>query len=185
MTAPPIGVAARLKTSHMTVASIWEKHGLQPHRLRHHLAGNEAQFEQKAADIIGIYMHPPAHTAVFCVDEKTAIQALDRLDSVLSISPVRAESHGFEIFAMAPSLLTRRWTTAAAKCWARPPLDIPARSSRTSWTRLRPANPQAKRSTSSPTISPPTKPIWCSHSWSAIQTCISTTRQPILPGSTR
>lgn len=91
-------LAAKLKTSHMTVARIWEKHGLQPHRLRHHMVSNDAQFEQKAADIIGLYLHPPAHAAVFCVDEKTAIQALDRLDPVLPLSPGRAESHGFEYF---------------------------------------------------------------------------------------
>jgi len=35
--------------------------------------------KKKAADIIGLYMNPPQHAAVFCVDEKTAIQALDRL----------------------------------------------------------------------------------------------------------
>jgi transposase len=91
-------LATCLKTSHMTVARIWEKHGLQPHRLRHHMVSNDAEFEQKAADIIGLYMHPPAHAAVFCVDEKTAIQALDRLDPVLPLSPGRAESHGFEYF---------------------------------------------------------------------------------------
>src|SRR5205814_5908125 len=53
---------------------------------------------QKAADIIGLYLNPPAHAAVFCVDEKTAIQALDRLDPVLPLSPGRAERHGFEYY---------------------------------------------------------------------------------------
>jgi transposase len=91
-------LAARLRTSHMTVARIWNKHGLQPHRLRHHMVSNDADFEKKAADIIGLYMNPPAHAAVFCVDEKTAIQALDRLDPVLPLSPGRAESHGFEYY---------------------------------------------------------------------------------------
>jgi hypothetical protein len=33
---------------------------------------------------------------VFSVDEKTAIQALDRKDRMLPLSPGRAESHGFE-----------------------------------------------------------------------------------------
>src|SRR5437899_3890694 len=42
--------------------------------------------------------HPPQHVAVFCVDEKTAIQALDRLDPVLPLSPGRAERHGFEYY---------------------------------------------------------------------------------------
>ena len=41
---------------------------------------------------------PSAHAAVFCVDEKSAIQALDRLDPVLPLSPGRAERHGFEYY---------------------------------------------------------------------------------------
>jgi transposase len=91
-------LAAKLGTSHMMVARVWRRYGLQPHRLRHHMASDDPEFESKAADIIGLYMHPPAHAAVFCVDEKTAIQALDRLDPVLPLSPGRAESHGFEYF---------------------------------------------------------------------------------------
>lgn len=51
---------------------------------------------EKAADIIGLYLNPPAHAAVFCVDEKTAIQALDRVDPILPLLPGRAERHGFE-----------------------------------------------------------------------------------------
>jgi hypothetical protein len=47
-------------------------------------------------DVIGLYVKPPQHAAVFGVDEKTAIQALDRLDPVLPLSPGRAEGHGFE-----------------------------------------------------------------------------------------
>ena len=48
--------------------------------------------------MIGLYLNPPQHAAVFCVDEKTAIQALDRKDPVLPLSPGRAERHGFEYF---------------------------------------------------------------------------------------
>jgi transposase len=62
------------------------------------MASNDPAFEQKAADIIGLYLDPPQHAAVFCVDEKTAIQALDRLDPVLPLSPGRAERHGFEYY---------------------------------------------------------------------------------------
>ena len=43
-------------------------------------------------------MNPPQHAAVFCVDDKMAIQALDRKDPVLPLSPGRAERHGFEYF---------------------------------------------------------------------------------------
>lgn len=84
--------------SHMTVARIWAKHGIKPHRLEGYLTSNDPDFETKAADVIGLYLNPPQNAAVFCVDEKTAIQALDRKDPVLPLSPGRAERHGFEYY---------------------------------------------------------------------------------------
>lgn len=89
-------LAARLGLSHMTVARVWQRAGLQPHRLEHYVASPDPEFEQKAADVIGLYLNPPAHAVVFCVDEKTTIQALDRREPVLPLSPGRAERHGFE-----------------------------------------------------------------------------------------
>lgn len=86
----------KLRLSHNRVARVWARAGLQPHRLRRYMASDDPDFEAKAADIIGLYLKPPANAAVFCVDEKTAIQALDRLDPVLPLSPGRAERHGFE-----------------------------------------------------------------------------------------
>jgi transposase len=91
-------LAEQLGISHMMVARVWSKHGLKPQRLDRYMATNDPDFEKKAADIIGLYLNPPAHAAVFCVDEKTAIQALDRKDPVLPLSPGRAERHGFEYF---------------------------------------------------------------------------------------
>ena len=91
-------LGAALGISHMMVARIWAKHGLKPHRLERYMASNDPDFEAKAADIIGLYLNPPAHAAVFCVDEKSAIQALDRLDPVLPLSPGRIERHGFEYY---------------------------------------------------------------------------------------
>lgn len=73
-------LAAQLGVSHMRVARVWAKHGIKPHRLDRYMASNDPNFETKAADIIGLYLNPPQHAAVFCVDEKTAIQALDRKD---------------------------------------------------------------------------------------------------------
>ena len=91
-------LSAVLGTNHMTVSRVWARHGLQPHRLRRYMLSEDPDFEKKAADIIGLYLNPPDHAAVFCVDEKTAIQALDRLDPVLPLSPGRAEAHGFEYY---------------------------------------------------------------------------------------
>jgi len=70
--------------------------GLQPHRFERYMQSDDPDFERKAADVIGLYINPPQHAAVFAVDEKTAIQALDRLDPILPLSPGRAERHGFE-----------------------------------------------------------------------------------------
>jgi transposase len=89
-------LAAQLGLPFMTVQRIWRKHDIQPHRLERHMVSNDPDFETKAADVIALYLNPPTHAAVFCVDEKTAIQALDRKDRLLPLSPGRAESHGFE-----------------------------------------------------------------------------------------
>ena len=89
-------LAKQLRVPFMTVQRIWRKHDLRPHRLDTHMVSNDPDFETKAADVIGLYLNPPAHAAVFCVDEKTAIQALDRKDRMLPLSPGRAQSHGFE-----------------------------------------------------------------------------------------
>ena len=91
-------LAAALGISKDAVHRVWKEAGLKPHRLERYMASNDPDFEAKAADIIGLYLNPPQHAAVFCVDEKTAIQALDRLDPVLPLSPGRAERHGFEYY---------------------------------------------------------------------------------------
>jgi transposase len=88
----------QLGINHMVVARVWRRAGLQPHRLERYVRSTDPDFEPKATDVIGLYLHPPQHAAVFCVDEKTAIQALDRRDPVLPLSPGRAERHGFEYY---------------------------------------------------------------------------------------
>jgi len=91
-------LARELGTTQTHVSQIWRKAGLQPHRLRRYMASNDPDFETKAADVIGLYRKPPVNAAVFSLDEKSAIQALDRLDPVLPLSPGRAERHGFEYY---------------------------------------------------------------------------------------
>jgi transposase len=104
--APPDGsthwstrkLARVLEIHHNVVAKAWRRAGLQPHRFERYMQSDDPDFETKAADVIGLYVNPPQHAAVFAVDEKTAIQALDRLDPVLPLSPGRAERHGFEYY---------------------------------------------------------------------------------------
>jgi transposase len=91
-------LARELHISKDAVHRIWRKAGVKPHRLERYMASDDPDFEVKAADIIGLYLNPPQHAAIFCVDEKSAIQALDRLDPVLPLSPGRVERHGFEYY---------------------------------------------------------------------------------------
>ena len=104
--APPHGathwstrsLAKHLSVPHTLVQRVWQRAGLQPHRIERYMRSTDPAFESKAAEIIGLYLNPPQHAAVFCIDEKAHIQALDRLDPVLPMSPGRAERHGFEYF---------------------------------------------------------------------------------------
>jgi len=91
-------LATHLGINHTMVIRVWNRAGLKPDRIERYMTSDDPEFESKATDVIGLYVNPPQHAAVFCVDEKTQIQALDRLDPVLPMSPGRAERHGFEYY---------------------------------------------------------------------------------------
>jgi transposase len=112
-------LAKHLGVSHMLVARVWASAKLRPHRMRRYMLSDDPAFEKKAADIIGLYLKPPQHAAVFCVDEKTAVQALDRLDPVLPLSPGRAERHGFEYYRHGTLSLYAALNTATGKVWGK------------------------------------------------------------------
>ena len=71
----------------MTVARVWDSHGLQPHRVRTFKLSRDKQFVEKLTDIVGLYMNPPDKALVLCVDEKSQIQALDRTQLGLPLRP--------------------------------------------------------------------------------------------------
>ena len=58
-------LARELGVSKSTVQRILTQARLKPHRLQRYLASDDPDFEAKAADIIGLYLHPPQHAAVF------------------------------------------------------------------------------------------------------------------------
>ncbi|HVR42185.1 MAG TPA: IS630 family transposase, partial [Thermoanaerobaculia bacterium] len=91
-------LAKKLGIDHMMVARCWARAGIKPHRIKRYMLSTDPEFETKAADVIALYVNPPQHAAVISLDEKTAIQALDRLDPVLPFSPGRLERHGFEYY---------------------------------------------------------------------------------------
>jgi transposase len=74
-----------------TIARIWKAFGLQPHRTQTFKLSPDPQFIEKVRDIVGLYLNPPAHALVLCVDEKSQIQALDRTQPLLPLSPGQVE----------------------------------------------------------------------------------------------
>src|SRR5215470_6849702 len=64
--------------SQHTVWRVWRAHNLQPHRVRTFKLSNDPRFVEKLTDVVGLYLNPPEHAIVLCVDEKSQIQALDR-----------------------------------------------------------------------------------------------------------
>jgi transposase len=73
--------------SEKTIRNIWHQHGLQPHRVTRFKLSKDPQCVAKLRDIVGLYLRPPERAVVFCVDEKSGIQALDRTRPVLPLRP--------------------------------------------------------------------------------------------------
>jgi len=73
-----------------SVGRIWREAGLKPHRLDTFKVSNDPHFEEKVADVVGLYMRPPDKAMVLCVDEKSQIQALDRTQPGLPMKKGRA-----------------------------------------------------------------------------------------------
>ena len=69
------------------VLRIWHAFGLQPHRQDTFKLSSDPQFVEKVHDIVGLYLNPPERAVVFCVDEKSQIQALDRTQPILPLLP--------------------------------------------------------------------------------------------------
>jgi transposase len=82
-------LARHLRTNPTFVQRVWTAHGLQPHRIRTFKLSRDPQFQEKLADVVGLYLHPPEHAVVLCVDEKSQIQALDRTQPGLPLKPGR------------------------------------------------------------------------------------------------
>jgi transposase len=84
-------MAKAVGLSHMAISRIWRAFGLQPHRSETFKLSNDPQLIDKVRDIVGLYLDPPAQAAVFCVDEKPQIQALERTQPLLPLRPGQVE----------------------------------------------------------------------------------------------
>ena len=80
-------MAAELGISFASVARIWRKWHLQPHRIETFKFSTDPELEAKIRDVVGLYLAPPDNAVVVCVDEKSQIQALDRTAPPLPLKP--------------------------------------------------------------------------------------------------
>jgi transposase len=85
-------LAEALGTNRSLVNRVWLAHGLKPHLSRTYKVSNDPHFVEKLIDVVGLYLDPPEHALVLCVDEKSQIQALDRTQKSLPIYPGRCET---------------------------------------------------------------------------------------------
>ena len=85
------GMAQATGLSRMTISRIWHAFGLQPHRSETFKLSPDPLLIEKVRDVVGLYMNPPEHAVVLCVDEKAQIQALDRTQPLLPMRPGQVE----------------------------------------------------------------------------------------------
>jgi transposase len=84
-------LAKRAGLSRSSVGRIWRAFGLRPHRSESFKLSTDPLLIEKVRDIVGLYLNPPDHAAVLCVDEKPQIQALDRSQPILPLRPGQIE----------------------------------------------------------------------------------------------
>jgi transposase len=78
--------------SEASVRRIWRAHGLKPHLIKTFKVSHDPEFAEKLEDIVGLYLNPPEHAMVLCLDEKSQIQALDRTQPGLPLKPGRGQT---------------------------------------------------------------------------------------------
>ena len=90
-------LARELGISAHSVARIWQRQGLKPHRLRTFKVSQDKKFEEKFWDVVGLYLDPPARSLVLCCDEKTQCQALERTQPGLPLGRghIRTRTHDY------------------------------------------------------------------------------------------
>src|SRR5229473_2497177 len=85
-------MAERQAMSKSTISNIWRSHNVKPHRVKRFKLSRDPKFVEKLTDVVGLYLNPPEHALVLCVDEKSQIQALDRTQPGLPLKRGRSQT---------------------------------------------------------------------------------------------
>jgi hypothetical protein len=101
--------------SHVTIARIWHRFGVQPWRAQTFKFSTDPELKGKIRDVVGLYLHPPDKAVVLCVDEKPQIQALQRTAPTLRSAPDSRSGRPSTTSGTAPPRCSRRWAWPPAR----------------------------------------------------------------------
>lgn len=82
--------------SQSAVGRIWRAFGLKPHLAETFKLSTDPYFVEKVRDVVGLYLAPPEKALVLSVDEKSQVQALDRTQPTLPMTPGQAERRTYD-----------------------------------------------------------------------------------------
>lgn len=110
-------MAKEAGVSHQTISRIWHAFGLQPHRQEAFTLSTDPLFVEKVRDVVGLYQSPPQNAVVFCLDEKSQIQALERSQPILPMDLGRAERHTHDYLRHGTVSLFAALDVATGEVW--------------------------------------------------------------------
>jgi transposase len=174
-------LAAELGVSHSTVARVWAEHDLKPWQVVTFKFSTDPELEAKVRDVVGLYLHPPEHAIVLCVDEKSQIQALERTQPVRPVTPGRVERRTHDDLRHGTTTLFAALEVATGQV-----IDAchPRHRPRSSW-RSCSRSPRPIRAGSCTwwwTPTPPTSTSGSRRGWAGIPGCDCTSRRPTRRG---
>jgi transposase len=85
------GMAQAVGLSQSAIVRVWSAFGLKPHKAETFKLSTDPYFVEKVRDVVGLYMSPPENAIILSVDEKSQVQALDRTQPLLPMTPGQAE----------------------------------------------------------------------------------------------
>jgi len=108
-------LSKRFGISHTAVNTILKEHDIKPHLVNKFQFSTDKDFESKLADVVGLYLNPPENSIVFCVDEKSQIQALERTQPILAMAPGIPERQTHDYFRHGTTTLFAALNAASGK----------------------------------------------------------------------
>jgi transposase/transcriptional regulator with XRE-family HTH domain len=105
-------MAKRSGLSPSTIGRIWKAFELKPHRADGFKLSNDPLFVDKVYDVIGLYLNPPEGAVVYCVDEKSQVQALARSQPAFPMMPGMPEKRTHDYLRHGTTSLFAAFNTA-------------------------------------------------------------------------